>query len=52
MPSTRRIGVQVAIVMLLKVNALVEFQLKLASKELNHLAVILHVYAEGLIFMK
>ena len=27
-------------------------QLELASKELNHLVAILHVYAEGLIFMK
>ena len=26
--------------------------LELVSKELNHLAVILHVYAGGLIFMK
>ena len=26
--------------------------LKLVSKELNHLAAILHVYAEGLKFMK
>ena len=28
------------------------FQLELVSKELNHLAAILHVYASGLIFMK
>ena len=28
------------------------FKVKLVSKELNHLAVILHVYAGGLNFMK
>ena len=28
------------------------FNLELVSKELNHLAAILHVYAVGLIFMK
>ena len=29
-----------------------EYKLELVSKELNHLATILHVYAGGLLFMK
>ena len=31
---------------------ILEGNVELVSKELNHLAAILHVYAEGLIFMK
>ena len=33
-------------------NTILEYTLELVSKELNHLAAILHVYAGGLNFIK
>ena len=36
----------------LRNNQVIGYMVELVSKELNHLAAILHVYAGGLIFMK
>ena len=38
--------------MIFDLNFDFDFALELVSKELNHLATILHVYARSLIFMK
>ena len=52
-PSTLSLAVIINFVEVVKAgNTVLDLFLELVSKELNHLAAILHVYARGLIFMK
>ena len=51
-PSTLSLAVIINFVEVVKAgNTVLDLFLELVSKELNHLAAILHVYARGLIFM-